>query len=74
MVGIWKIVGGIMIRRFYAYSAITQTDNPKFSCGIASTKSWLPEPLTAFQSVLDGAMSASGCPKNQVRVEYFARV
>ena len=63
-----------MIRRFYAYHSITQNEKPKFACGIVSTKSWLPQPLKAFQCVLDGAMAASGCTQNQVNVDYFARI
>ena len=63
-----------MIRRFYAYYSITQTDKPKFSCGIVSTKSWLPKPLQAKRQVLDSAMLAGGCTQDQKRVEYFARI
>lgn len=63
-----------MIRRYYAYSSTTQTDKPKFSCGIVSTKGWYPKPLDAFQAVLDAAALAGGCAENQVRVDYFAKV
>lgn len=63
-----------MIRRYYAYSAVTHAEKQRFCCGIVSIKSWFPKPVKAFQAATDAVMSSSGHSKDQIKIEYFARV